>query len=532
MRNIRTWADIEAARAAGELTSAEEKLIDGCLTGKGCVLGDGTRPTAPSDARTIHADLLRYLITGGGDGCVVHDLGVQLKGAYVPDMLDLDYAQAKGATLLKHSHFEKTIFAQYCHFNTLSLLGSALQQGLNAQGSVIDGSVFLRTGFTAKGRVAFNSAKIGGQLDCHGGQIEVTDGHALNVQNAQISGNVFLSEGFSAKGRVTLGGAKITGQLACVRGQFHAEKGPALYLQGTQAAHFFWRGVTEISGDLDLTGAHFDTLVDDQESWESVKGLSLIGLTYTHITNPGDTAKRLEWLGKGHEMNGEFSPQPYTQLAKVLREMGHDHGARQVLLAKEKRLAQAEKQRGRDRIAAQKAEHAKPAFQKKSQQAQQNSQVELTKLREEQFFATLWSGTLRRLVGYGYKPRLIFYWTGGVILAIAVLSSLTYRLGGMVPNAPVVLLSDEWGRAVIEFNPAEAWLATPAGQHYETFCALAYAADVFIPLVPLGQEVAWAPTTATKLGAVLWVLNWLVKLAGWFITALGAAAIAGVIRRE
>ena len=61
MRNIRTYADIKAAYAAGELTSAEEKLIDGCLTGKGCVLSDGTRPTAPSDARTSHADLLRDL---------------------------------------------------------------------------------------------------------------------------------------------------------------------------------------------------------------------------------------------------------------------------------------------------------------------------------------------------------------------------------------------------------------------------------------------------------------------------------------
>ena len=84
-------------------------------------------------------------------------------------------------------------------------------------------------------------------------------------------------------------------------------------------------------------------------------------------------------------MDGKFSPQPYTQLAKVLRNMGHDHGARQVLLAKEERLAQAEKQRSLDRIAALKAEHAKPAFRDQSQQAQQNSQVELTKLREEQF---------------------------------------------------------------------------------------------------------------------------------------------------
>ncbi|WP_375698807.1 hypothetical protein [Pseudophaeobacter sp. TrK17] len=236
MRNIQTYADIKAAYAAGELTSAEEKLIDGCLTGKGCKLGDGTLPTAPSDAHTVHADLLRYLITGGGDGCVVHDLGVQLAGAYVPEVLDLDYAQAKGTTNLVHCHFEQKIYAYYCHFNTLSLHGSALQQGLSAQGAVIVGSVFLRKGFSAKGCVDLGGAKIGGQLNCTGGQIEVTEGDALNAQHAQIMGSVFLNKGFSAKGRVDLVGAKITGQLTCVRGRFHAEKGAALQLVGTQAA--------------------------------------------------------------------------------------------------------------------------------------------------------------------------------------------------------------------------------------------------------------------------------------------------------
>ena len=58
-------------------------------------------------------------------------------------------------------------------------------------------------------------------------------------------------------------------------------------------------------------------------------------------------------------------------------------------------------------------------------------------------------------------------------------------------------------------------MATKAGQHYETFSAVAYAADVFIPLVPLGQEAAWAPTTQTTLGKIVWVLNWFVNcLAG------------------
>ena len=69
---------------------------------------------------------------------------------------------------------------------------------------------------------------------------------------------------------------------------------------------------------------------------------------------------------------------------------------------------------------------------------QQSQNRALAALREEQFFSTIWDALLRNLVGFGYKPRLILYWTGGIILAMTMLSSLTYNLGGMVPNSPVV----------------------------------------------------------------------------------------------
>ena len=532
MRNIRTYADIKAARAAGELTSAEEQLIECCKEGWFCELGDGTLPTASSDDRTIGADLLRYLILGGCKKYQVHNSGMRLCGAYVRHSLDLHYAKTSGATMLVNCFFEEKIEAHRCRFDSLILQGSTLQNGLNAHAAEFKGNVVLREGFRSLGFVNLMGAEIGGQLNCSNGFFSSDGQIAFSAQSASIAGSLFMNGDFFATEIVDLNNAVIGGTLDFTNSSFFGDGIRALHLQSTKANSLFWRGVHECRGLLDLNGAYFSTVVSDIESWDKTQEFLLDNFTYDHLVTNAHASELISWVQSGSTMDGKFSPQPYTQLAKVLRNMGHDHGARQVLLAKEERLAQAEKQRSLDRIAALKAEHAKPAFRDQSQQAQQNSQVELTKLREEQFFATLWSGTLRRLVGYGYKPRLIFYWTGGIILAMAVLSSLTYRLGGMVPNAPVVLLSDEWGRAVIELNPAEAWLATPAGQHYETFFALAYAADVFIPLVPLGQEVAWAPTTATWLGTVLWVLNWLVKLAGWFITALGAAAIAGVIRRE
>ena len=582
MRNIRTYEDIEAARAAGELTSAEEKLIACCQEGWLCKLGDGTLPTAPSGARTIRADLLRYLITGGGEGCVVHDLGVQLSGAYVPGLLDLDYAQAKGATDLDHCHFEQKIYARYCHLNTLSLQGSALQQGLSAQGAVIVGNVFLRNGFSAKGSIVLNGTKIGGQLTCTGGKIEVTDGDALNAQRAQITGGVFLCDKFSAKGGVTLASAKITGQLACDQGTFQAEDNIALDLQDTRAAYFFWKGVTGISGELDLSNAHFDTLTDDPKSWGKVAELSLVGLTYAHITNPGDTAKRLAWLGKGHEMNGEFSPQPYTQLAKVLREMGHDRDARTVLVAGEIRHRRSEWEEIEKRRAERWAlrndvkrndtrnlesnretifdSHFQKDFERSLRicidaaedhpNRPSDAQLELARLglrQDLQWFNAkdklrIWwlkakSYGLNKLVGYGYKPFNSLWALVVLVLLAAGLSHMAWQRGDFAPNSDVILSTAEWQNLAEDKtvrNPAFQWSDKHGkGRDYETFNPLAYGFDVVVPIVNIGQEAAWAPsTTRGPWGWTLWWMRWFFTVFGWIVTALGAAAIAGVIRRE
>jgi hypothetical protein len=66
---IRTDDDIQKLRDHGDLTSGEETLIEDCRAGKPTRLEDGELPDGPSDARTIRADLLRYLIPGGCAQC-------------------------------------------------------------------------------------------------------------------------------------------------------------------------------------------------------------------------------------------------------------------------------------------------------------------------------------------------------------------------------------------------------------------------------------------------------------------------------
>jgi hypothetical protein len=270
MRNIQSYADIETARDKGELTPAEEQFIDCCREGRLCELTHGTRPAAPNPTHKIGADLLRYLITGGGEGCGLHDRGVRLAGAYVANPLELDFATAKGATTLENCHFEHKINATHTQFEQLSLEGSHLSQGLFAQAAKVTGSIFLRNGFVATGLVDLNSTDIGGQLNCAASHFIVTKGDALNAQGAKIAGGVFLSDGFTSKGPVDFTNADIGVQLNCDEGSFKREKGIALQLQDSRAKAFFWRKITAISGKLDLNGAHFSEITDDQDSWDRV----------------------------------------------------------------------------------------------------------------------------------------------------------------------------------------------------------------------------------------------------------------------
>ena len=150
-------------------------------------------------------------------------------------------------------------------------------------------------------------------------------------------------------------------------------------------------------------------------------------------------------------------------------------------------------------------------------------------------FLWLSSALLRWLVGYGYRPILAMAWGVVLIALLSVAAQKTWQAGDMTPNSAPILVSQKWVAATQNYpkNPGAFW-ATPgqAGQDYETFNPVAYAADLLIPIVNLGQEDAWAPSTSrSDWGRQMWWLRWIAKGFGWVITALAAGAITGVIRR-
>jgi hypothetical protein len=521
MAHPRTLTDWQALTGDQALSKAERQLIECCREGAPCKLGDGMLPKRKSKARTIRADLLRWLILGGAEDCRVHEWGVRLAGAYVEGPLDLSFAEAKGPTGLTNCRFGAGITALAARLQLLFLTGSAVK-GLNLQGASVTQNVFLRGNFKAKGEVSLAGAKIGGQLACDGGSFDNAGGNALIAERAEVTGDVFLSDGFSAKGEVSLVGAKIGGQLSCDGGSFENADGDALIAQDAEIGSLHWKKVTVPSGSVDFYSAHIHAMADDAKSWPERGRLFLDGMRYDRLVATfTDAEGRLEWLAKGDRSNGAFTPQPYTQLAKVLREMGHERDARAVLIAKERKLA-AERI-AQDRQRAQELWAGRQGV---------RGDIGWHWLRRTGF--KLWNGLARRLVGYGYAPQFAFYWMVGTVAVLTGLYLLCWRFGGMVPNSEVILNSADWAAAMAEspLAPGRIWAESDVGRHYETFSALIYASDVFIPLIDFAQQSAGTATTANWIGYVAFRLNFLAEGFGWFLTAMGAAAITGIIRRD
>ena len=319
-------------------------------------------------------------------------------------------------------------------------------------------------------------------------------------------------------------GSVIDGQLSFTNVAFDNSDGTALHLQNAVVKReFIFRKIPKVAGLIKLSAAHVRTLADDADSWPDDGQIILDGMTYDRLTGPTDARTRLQWLAKTDQGKDKFYPHPYNQLARVLHDMGHEEDAVRV------RVALARKLRRHDR-----------AQLRLSRNGSRATGVEGAWRGLRSFGLWIWHGLSLIMTGHGFRPHrslmaLVLLW----LLAL-IPTELTWREGSFAPNSALLLRSPDWtAYNTLDDrpdppNPAAAWSETSlAGRDWESFNTLAYAADMVIPIVDLGQTDAWAPSTQRGWwGQQLWWLRWLFAAAGWIVTALGAAALTGVIRRE
>lgn len=522
------------------LQPAEQKLLVACRAGEIAEIS-AQRPTEATPDNTVRAAFLRFMLLGGDERAPVHEKGVQLQGACVVGTLDMSSVNVPSNILLALCRFHEEVILRDARIEGMLNLQGSYMFALSADRVVCDGSFFLRHGFIANGEVRLRGALINGSFSCNGGEFNGINADALCLDSAEIKGNVNLGKGFIAKAHVILAGVKIDGDLNCNGGSFDGFAGRALTLDGSVIkGAFFFRKLMQPVNKVSLTSACISHFVDDKNSW----GMELVfdNFIYESFSGgaPTDAATRIAWLDKqsaahaGLDKKGaEFKPQPWRQLIKVLREMGHAEDARQVSIAFEQRL---------------RAANLIGQTPKDWNRFRAWSYRKISRTGHRLFGV---------LTGYGYRPLRLLAWMVGVWLFCAVLYWCAAVQGVFAPSDPLVFQNEKYEVCAPSYvAPASAvvspikgagnwYLCAALPEEYSGFSPLAYSLDVIFPLVDLQQESSWSPLIPTPNktwykelftfeGGKHWtrLLVWFEILFGWVASLLLVAVVSGLTKRR
>jgi hypothetical protein len=363
------------------------------------------------------------------------------------------------------------------------------EAALTLQNAVIGGELYLCCGFESKGPVELSGATIKGNLDAFGAHFAAPAGVAIKALSVMIDGNVAFGlldsvQPTKVDGLLDFTSASVGNNFLVRDTTFTGTAGSSYGLLAPQLSmhggSFIWQKVELNGGSLDLTAATVGLMVDDEASWPAPGKLIINDFVYTDLAPPDDARSRLRWLA----LEPAFQPQPYRQLAQVLRNNGDDAGAIEVLVAQED-----------------------------------------ARVRNSNWPRQGWARFLKITIGYGHKPLRTVLWSLAVVVLGWLLVTLGARAGVMRATWP-------------DSPPATEDVA------YEKLHPLLYSLDVFLPFVNLHQEHYWWPDAdrsgdcnllGTKLrvsGAFLRYYLWTQVIAGWLLSAIFVAGVTGLMRND
>jgi hypothetical protein len=366
-------------------------------------------------------------------------------------------------------------------------------------------NISMDAGFESRGAVLLLDANIGANLFCGAGRFINPGSVAIFARNAVVGGSVYLvgetqliagsAAPFEADGVVDF-------EFARVGGFFQVDgarlAGGDLYGRGLEVkGPFIWRRVSLVNGTLDLRNASVGVLMDQERGWPPPGQLLIDGLIYTSFDiqrsgeadnvapdsdSPWDARTRLRWLARQPTV---FHPQPYRQLAKVMRESGDEPGEIQVLIAEED-----------------------------------------ARYRQFGLLGRSAGAFLKATIGYGYRPLRTIGWSLLVVLFGWSVVWVAKRAGVMRATWP------------------ENTHSSSSEPEYEDLHPFLYSLDVFLPFVNLHQEHYWWPDSKTSgqctlfgyplrlSGSLVRYYLWLQVISGWLLSAILVAGLTGLMRSD
>lgn len=488
-----------AREAFGDLSEAELRTIRTAPTRDIAWTSPVQDPDAPINdpakaanwgkERTIRAGVITWLLSDAQASKLVHPSGIGIAGARIEGKLDLSYLNVALPLTLVDCSIPDGIDLSYGRIQSIDLR-KCWTGPISADRATVYGNVSLREGHYED--VSFFRSEIDGTLDCSSGRF--AGGNPLSMVETTIKGDALFHQGFTTGGTVDFRLARLEQSLSFNNASFTGTGDNGLNAErATIGGALYWVDTkTTPRTQLDLSSAHAGSLWDDAKSWPAPGNLSLDGFVYGSFTGgPTDAKSRLEWLRR-QPLALQAEPQPYSQLAQVLRQTGAAEGATLVEIARENAL---------------------------------------TEYGGLSLSSRLWRYALRVTIGYGYRPLLALWW-------ILIFVGLGTVLFGWGYRARLITPTDESAYATFVKT------GTPPS-HYPPFTSFVYSLENFLPVVELHQGAYWRPNprhTPARSGRLLrwggervpamllrWYL-WVHILAGWTITPLLFAGLAGLLR--
>jgi hypothetical protein len=443
-----------------------------------------------------------------------------LRGAYIDEELDLRGTTVGIPLSIVDCCFAKILRLEGAALSDLTLDGS-LVPGIGGFG-VKAGSIFLRHGFHAIGKVSLMHLRCQGRLDFENARFENPGSMALSLSGARIAGDVFLNNGFLAVGQVSLINAEIGGHLYCMNATLDGGDGDALTCDtAVIRGSLFFRDMVKVKGAVSLTGARVDAICDDAESWQPP--LTLDGFCYGRIdSGPTDSDTRIRWLGlQRPERHGDkFWPQPWEHLAKILRETGHVEDAKRVAIAKQKMLRAAG-------LIGQRPVEGERLWRRLT-----NRFLNAVHRTFHDIYGIL--------AGFGYQPLKTVGWMILVWFGSALAYQAAAADGLIGPTNSGIYANARFERCGDGGQPGrEHWTRCVAlPPEYSPFDPFVFSLDVILPLLDLKQETEWRPIVHSAggreliFGHPLRFLMWFEIFFGWVTSLLLVSVLGRLVQKD
>ncbi|MFW2554170.1 hypothetical protein [Aliarcobacter butzleri] len=448
---------------------------------------------------------------------------INLHGSIIPSI-------EAGRVICDSDLLFRNIEIDYINFANSKIGGSFISENslynnsdksINCNGTIIKGAVFFTNNFSSEGMIDFNSSNIG-NLDCtNAKKIKY-----LNCNGAIINGTVYI-KGIKQIDIIDLSHTQISVNIECINStnnQFICESS---FIKNNIAFDYFSTNLLnlglskidgmlktinlEINGHCILNSSKINQLWFQKIFWkDNLINIDLDGLVYEHLNVENLNYKTLVDLLNKKPKEQTFKPQPYKQMAKVLRNMGYKEDADDIMI-------------------------------------KYNDNIRKEDCR---LFISILKWIYAKTAGYGYKPMSVIKWMSIVWLLCSLFYWNASKVGVFAPNNPLVFQKKDCYQCNVnsdgtpwtdffnysKYNSSNNWVLNEnLDGEYTTFNPFWYSLDVILPIVDLQVEKDWgqyvSPNDWTLNDFTRWLM-WFEILFGWTYSLILVAILSGLAKNE